>query len=308
MLYLMTLLQHTGTGNQQVAEASAETADAQSLRKSKEMSWWVLGGISVLALLVYAPTVLWLWDRWTLSVWQHGHGLLVPPVVGYLVWKELKQLRDVPASASAWGFAILVPALALHVLDTGMHTQLLSAASLFLTLPGFSLLFLGTRRTKAILFPLAFLFLTLPIPLAATGSLNLALRKLTTAGAAEVIPRLGIPLFVEKTTLHLPNGSMEVADACSGFSTLYASLAIAGLMAYSCPDPRRRILVLLAAGPIAIAANIIRIVLLAVLVSWQGMGILGTRWHVVSGLFTFVLALPMIIWLGHAPDRPEGIK
>jgi exosortase len=269
------------------------------------MSWWVLGGVGVLAALVYAPTVGWLWDRWTLSVWQHGHGLLIPPVVGYLVWKELKQLRNLPASSNASGFMILVPALAMHALDTGMHTQLLSAASLFLALPGFSLLFLGTRRTKAIVFPLVLLFATLPIPLSAAEPLNLALRKATVAGVAQIIPRLGMPLFVEGTTLHLPEGPMAVADACSGFSALYASLTVACLMAYMCPDWRRRILVLLAAGPIAIGANILRVVLLVLLVSWQGMQILGTQWHVISGLFTFALALPIIIWLGHVPDRSE---
>jgi hypothetical protein len=26
--------------------------------------------------LLFAPTVAWLFDRWTMSVWQHAHGLL----------------------------------------------------------------------------------------------------------------------------------------------------------------------------------------------------------------------------------------
>ena len=51
-----------------------------------------------------------------------------------------------PASSSPWGFASLVPALALQVIDTGMHTELLSAIALVLALPGLSLLFLGVAR------------------------------------------------------------------------------------------------------------------------------------------------------------------
>jgi hypothetical protein len=39
----------------------------------------VIGAIELTVL--YAPTLVWLWERWTLSVWHHAHGLLIPPVV-----------------------------------------------------------------------------------------------------------------------------------------------------------------------------------------------------------------------------------
>ena len=42
----------------------------------------VVGTIELAVL--YAPTLVWLWERWTLSVWHHAHGLLIPPVVGLL--------------------------------------------------------------------------------------------------------------------------------------------------------------------------------------------------------------------------------
>jgi len=269
---------------------------------------WMLWLVGAQLAFLYAPTVVWLWERWTLSVWHHAHGLLILPVVGYLIREELKKRVYPPANGNAWGFAILIPAVFLHMLDTGMHTQLLSAVSLVMALPGLSLLFLGRERTKAILFPLIFLAFTLPIPLAFTESLHLVLRQIATVASAQVIPWLGIPLYVEGTTLHIPKGTLQVADACSGFSTLYAALAIACLTAYMCPDPRRRILVLLLAAPIAIGANIIRVVLLVLLVAWQGIDILGTSWHTISGLFTFALALPIIFWIGMAPAGAGSTK
>ncbi len=261
------------------------------------MIWIVVA----LAIAVYAPTVVWLWERWTLSVWHHAHGLLILPVIGYLVWRELRDLRNQRRDASAWGFAILVIALVLQVLDAGMHTQLLSAVSLFLALPGLSLLFLGTERTKAILFPLVFLFFTLPIPLVLTEPLHMFLRQIATAASAFIVPKLGIPVYVDGTTLHIPNGALQVADACSGFSTLYASLAIACLTAYMCRDWRRRILVLLVAAPVAVAANIVRVVLLVLSVHWYGIDVLNTSWHTISGLLTFAIALPIIFWFGNEP-------
>jgi exosortase len=264
--------------------------------------------VAPLLVVLYMPTVLWLWDRWTLSVWHNAHGFLIFLVIIYLVSKELRRLKDLPVSSSAWGFLILVPALALHALDAGMHTQILSAIALVLTLPGLALLFLGVPRTKAIGFPLVFMFFTLPIPLALTEHLHLVLRKIATLGTAYVVPKLGVPLYVEGTTLHIPRGILQVADACSGFSTLYAAVAVACLVAYTCPDPRRRVLTLLAAVPLAIGANIIRVILLVLLVQWQGLGILGTSWHTTSGLFTFALALPVIFWIGNVPAKEKDDK
>ena len=189
--------------------------------------WLVLAGM----LAVFGPTLVWLWGRWTLSVWHNAHGLLLVPVVAYFVREELLALRHVPRSSNAWGFAILLPALALHALDTGMHTELLSAGALVLALPGLALLLLGTERAKAIAVPLLFLVLALPIPLSFTERIHLVLRHIATGATAWVVPMLGVPVYVEGTTLNTAHGALEVADACSGFSTLYAAVAVALLTA-----------------------------------------------------------------------------
>jgi exosortase len=282
--------------------APAATAD-DLVGSSWRQAILVLAGMELLVL--YGPTLLWLWDRWTLSVWHHAHGLLIPPVVGYFVYQELRVHRHLPAAATAWGFAIVVPALALRAFDAGMHTELLSAASLVLLLPGLSLLTLGWARTRAILFPLAFLAFALPIPLVLTEQLHWQLRLIATAGTSAIVPMFGIPLYVEGTTLHLAQGTLQVADACSGFSTLYAALAVACLTAYATPGTGRRVLVILAAAPLAILANLIRVVGLVLLVVWQGDWILDTFVHPLSGMMTFALALPVIFWLGGTGSPQE---
>ena len=43
------------------------------------LPWLVAVGLVAL----FAPTVMWLWERWTLSVWHNAHGLLLVPVVAY---------------------------------------------------------------------------------------------------------------------------------------------------------------------------------------------------------------------------------
>jgi exosortase len=119
-----------------------------------------------------------------------------------------------------------------------------------------------------------------------------------TAATSTVVPWFGIPVFVEGTTLHMATGVVEVADACSGFSTLYAAIAVAALTAYSTPSTARRVLVVASAVPLAIGANLLRVIFLVLLVVWQGDAILDTFIHPLSGMATFALALPIIFWLG----------
>lgn len=288
-----------------LVESDRESPTAPRAAAGTALQRLALWAVLIQLAVVYAPTVAWLFDRWTLSVWHHAHGLLIPPLVAYFVYQELDRVRALPPGASAWGFAFLVPALAMHVADMGMHTQLLSAISLVLILPGLALLFLGRARTLAIAFPLAFSAFMLPIPLSMTEGLHLALREVATVATAAFVPLLGIGVYAEGTTLHLADQTLFVGDGCSGFSTLYASLAVAALTAYSCSSWRRRVLVLGLAAPVAVAANIVRVVLLVVLVHWRGEDVLGTWLHPGSGMLTFALALPVIFWLGTASERRE---
>ena len=264
----------------------------------------LVAGIVVLLALVYGPTAAWLVDRWTMSIWHNAHGALVLPVALWLMWQELKPTWRLGPASSAAGWFFVVPALLLHILDQGMQTQLLSAVSFVLLLPGLSLLFLGAARTRRIAFPLLFVALMLPIPLAVTERLHLVLRQIAAHACEVLVPMLGIPVMRVETTLHTPNASLLVADACSGFSTLYAAGAVALLTMYLSASNVRRALVGILFAPIAIVVNVVRVALLVVLVYWQGTDVLATSLHELSGIVTFLIALPVIFWIG-GPARPS---
>ena len=276
-------------------ETTATAARPEVLSTAERV---LLAAVGVLLVLLYTPTVVWLFDRWTMSVWHNAHGLLIPPAVAWFAWQELRPLRSRPRQSSPWGAVFLLPALAMHVLDTGMHTQILSAASIVLAVPGLSLLFLGVERTKAIAFPLALLAFMLPVPLALTERIHLLLREMATVATGHIMPALGISVYYEGTSVYLREGHLFVGDGCSGFSTLYASCAVAAMVAHACDTWRGRLLVLVSAVPLAIAANIVRIVLLVAVVRFMGMPALDTWIHPASGMLTFAIALPAILWLG----------
>ena len=281
-------------------------ADPTMANGNQQRRGWLVWLFAALFLAVYGPTMAWLWHRWTLSVWYNGHGLLIAGVVAWLVWQELRRFSGPTDDVTPWGFALVVPALILHMLDTGIQSRLLSAFSLVLSLPGLSLLLLGKARTRAIIFPLLILFLTLPIPLVFTEQIHLVLRHVTTAGTVWLLRLFGFPVFVQGTLLETPNGSLLVADACSGFSTVYATVTVAVLTAYAARSRWRRMAVLLAAVPLAIAVNVVRVVVLVLLVDWYGLDVLHTSAHQLSGLATFVIALPIIFWIGWEKDAGEG--
>ena len=284
--------------------------DNKCLKKDnyiKIQSQWLLGIIGVLLLILFMPTLLWLWSRWTMSVWQNGHGILVFALVIYLIYRELQKLNDIPSSSNPWGFIILIPSLLLYMLDTGINTQLLSSFAMISSFVGLSLLFLGVLKTKAILFPLLTMVLTLPIPLVFTEAIHLMLRHIATKSVAYILSEMGIPVFTSGTLLEIEGGSLMVADACSGFATLYAAITIAILTAYFCTSTARRIILLLIAAPLAIGVNIIRVLVLALLVNYYGLNILATSAHELSGLLTFMVALPILFIIGKNPDTHKII-
>jgi exosortase/archaeosortase family protein len=59
------------------------------------------------------------------------------------------------------------------------------------------------------------------------------------------------------------------------------------------------------AAPIAIASNILRVVILVMLVLWRGQEVLETPLHPLSGMMTFALSLPIIFWLGGPPAEAK---
>lgn len=286
--------------------ALTETPNAVVERRGARMQTALVALVAAELLILFAPVVQWLYGRWTLSVWHHAHGLLIPPVVAWFCYEELRRFRGQPVDGSAWGFALLVPALALHAADTTMHTQLLSAIALVLALPGLSMLLLGVPRTRAILFPLAFSAFALPIPLSLTESLHLALRQIATKGVVTLLPLLDVAFYSEGTTIYLTNATVQIADACSGFSTLYASLAVACLLGYNASTWKRAVVTLLAAVPVALGANILRVLLLVALVAWRGEGILETWVHPASGMMTFAIALPALFWIAQSGVPQKG--
>src|SRR5204862_2561020 len=110
---------------------------------------------------------------------------------------------------------------------------------------------------------------------------------------------VGIHVLREAYFLHLPNIILEVADACSGVGSVFALIAVAGVHAYLLPiRPSLRLLLIVSAAPFAIMANLVRMMITAILAYFLGPIVFQTTMHAVSGSLTFLLGLALLIASG----------
>ncbi len=263
---------------------------------------WIWLGLLVLA---FAPTIAWLFDRWTLNIYYNGHGIFVPLVVAYLVRENLKRNPIAEPDSSPWGFLFLGAGLAMLAADTAIRTDLLAAAGMVVCLPGISLLLLGARRTRSLAFPLILSAFMVPVPSGAITMLHLLLRHISAFGAVHLVEWYGIPVMRDGTTLFMSAAVVEVADACSGVSTLYASVLLGLILAYLSNSLGRRVLLLTASVVLAVVTNTIRVAILVLIVHYYGVDPLKTPLHEVSGMITFALVLLALFGLA-GRSRPRA--
>lgn len=282
----------------------SETADVAQDRGSAVP----LALLAVLVLAAYLPSVGWLVERWSMGVWYHSHGFLVPPLVIWLAWGALRDRDFAPPRASAWGFAFLAPAMLLLAVDAVLRFEIVAAVSLVVALPGLSLLLLGRERTKAIWFPLAFLGFAIPIPLVVARRIFMVLRRIAAVGTEHGLRLMGFDVVREGTLVRFDQHAIAISDPCSGFSTLLALTMFAALLAHtSLRRGWKIVLLLLLAFPIAAFANVLRCIALALLVGVYGDGILDTWVHPGTGIAAFLVALPLLLLaVDLLGDRKEG--
>ncbi len=251
----------------------------------------VLWLAAALWIALFWPTMRWLWHYWTASVWINNHGIFMPAVIGFLAHRVLKDAPDTASEGSALGFLWLIPALALAAIDAALRTGYLGVLGLIASLPGLALLVLGAGRTRRLAVPLALGLLMVPIP--TVIATDIGLRQLTASGVGPLLHALGISAFRQGTVIQLAGvgNTFVVANACSGVSTLYASLAVSIVLACYARSHLRRVTLLLAAAPLAIGANIVRVLALMLMSSGIGKWIMESPLHPATGVAVFAVVL-----------------
>jgi exosortase len=184
----------------------------------------------------------------------------------------------------------------------------LSRASLLLLIAGLVVFFLGWQYFRAVLFPWAFLILMIPIPSIVFNQITFPLQLLASKLASAVLPIAGVPVLREGNVIGLPLMQLEVAEACSGIRSLLSLATLTIIYGYLMESQVWiRVLLALAAVPIAVAANSLRIVGTGLLVQYWDPERAEGFFHLFSGWLIFVMSLAMLFVL-HKLLRAAFVK
>jgi len=278
----------------------AELAQAVSLSKSisrptsPRLKLWEGLVLAGLAAWLYAPILSRLVGQWWTDP-NFSHGFFVPAFSFYVLWQNRARLQQIEPAPSLWGLPLIVFSVGVLVLGVFGVELFLSRISLLLLITGMVIFFLGWGMLRAVLFPLLFLVLMVPIPAIVFNHITFPLQILASKLSAWLLPLVGVPVFREGNVINLPAMPLEVADACSGIHSLLSLTTLAIMYGYLL-EKRISIRVVLAVAsiPIAVAANALRIVGTGLLVQYWDADKAQGFFHEFSGWLIFVCSLLLL--------------
>ena len=279
-------------------------------RPLRESAAWRWAPVVLGLLAAYLPTYF---DQ-ARTAWRTdelAHGPLIALAVAWLIWRNRDAVfRAAPQPRPIPGAALFAAGLALYVLGRSQQIALLEVGSQIPVAAGLLLVFFGTRALRSAAFALGFLVFMLPLP----GVLLEAVQTLLKAQVSELTEHIlyagGLPVARRGVLLTVGQYHLLMADACSGLHSMI-SLAALGVLFVHLTGRASRVhnaLLLASILPIAFAANVARVLVLALLTyrfgDQAGQGYL----HAGSGFLLFAVALGAMMAIDALLARALGAR
>ncbi len=280
--------------------SSAPPAPETKEPTSAWLDWPTLAllAASVGALTLVAWTVL---KQWTSAYFEpnsfYVYGPAIPLLVAVMLWHRRDVLRGVPKAPSYAVLPLLLVSLGVMLL--GIKHEIVAVASLGLLCSVWSgvWLLLGGRFFRAAWFPLLFLAWMSPLPGPLLHEATFGSQQLSTELTDRFLHVLQFPTNLHGNVITLDSFSLFVEEPCSGFMLLLTLLVIASAFAWLADGgpPVRRLWLFALTLPLAIADNVFRLTLLAIVGDSFG----ARAEHVIhdpSGLAVVGLGLLLLFW------------
>lgn len=257
------------------------------------------GGTALVTALLVA--IYWIPIQQMVTIWglpdsYYSHGYLIVPISLYLVWRKRAVLSDTPIRHSWLGYPLIFLSVFLLIAGAFFGFSVFEHFSLPLMIAGVLLALLGTGWMAHLWFPVLFLYFMVPIPPSITQSVALALKLTATSGAVFLARLMTLPMIHDGSFVLFGNDKLLIGNVCGGLRSLISMLALGLLMAYfSRCRWWARLLIVGLAGPIAIASNVFRILLLCIVAYFWGSQSAVGLVHDVSGFLMFGLAFALFI-------------
>ena len=158
----------------------------------------------------------------------YAHGFLIVPIVVVLIWSRRRELATIVPSPDQLGFVLLAGAGLAWIAAAAGNAQVVQQLALVAMIPAAVIAIAGRRVARALAFPLAFLFLGVPMG----ESLIPGLMDWTADFTVAALRLTGIPVYREGTFFTIPSGNWSVVEGCSGLRYVIASVTAGCLYAY----------------------------------------------------------------------------
>lgn len=266
---------------------------------AKENKIFIAFFVAVLCFVFWKPFnyMIYEWKERLYS--SYTPGPFVPVVSGYIIWLKRHELKKMILAPTNLGYVVIVFFLILHLISQMGDLQRISILAFIGMLCGFSLLFWGKNITKMLLFPICFLVFMVPLEFLDT-LVGVRLRIIASQWAAIILELIGFQILRIGTQIDMIGiFSFDVAAPCSGLKSLVSLTALGIAFAYLSQKVFwKRLVLIVSAIPIAILANVFRVVMIGLIATSFGKETAMGFFHSFSGFFLFTFALLALTGIG----------
>lgn len=246
--------------------------------------------VGVTALVV--PTIVTLGKtHWSTENGAHGPLLFASAV--WLFWRERQKVEWRPGSVSSAWLLLLVPLLLTYVAGRSLDMVGTEAAALYLILVLLGFFYWGPATMRRMWFAVLYTGFLIKPPEGMVADFTSPLKIWLSEIAVSLLHTAGYPVGNSGVLIQIAQYELLVKQACAGLGSLVTLLAI-GLLTVHLMKPRgwhRKAILIASIIPIAIAANLLRILILVLLTYHAGDSVAQGFAHDLAGLFTFSLSL-----------------
>jgi exosortase D (VPLPA-CTERM-specific) len=266
------------------------------LRAGPPLGLYTLFAIAAAAaVLPFAHVLGDLYNIWNLKP-EYSHGIIIPVLSAFLIWRQREQLRGLPFTGSWTGVVLIVLGLVMRFIgaSTTMHT--FEHYAFLLVLYGLVLALTGPAIFRRLWVPLIMLVFAVPLPSFFNNSLSLHLQLMSSALGVWVIRAAGVSVLLEGNIIDLGNYQLEVAEACSGLRYLFPLMTLSFIVAYMFRGPFwKRTVIFLSSIPITIVMNSLRIGFIGITVERWGTSMAEGALHDFEGWLVFMLSTGAVL-------------
>ena len=250
---------------------------------------------AVAAIAPFAHVLGDLYNIWNLKP-EYSHGVIIPLLSAFLIWRQRDLLRSLPFTGSWTGLALIAIGLVLRFIGaaTTMHT--FEHYAFLFVLYGLVLSLTGPVIFRRLWMPLIILIFAVPLPSFFNNSLSLHLQLLSSELGVWVIRAAGISVLLEGNIIDLGSYQLEVAEACSGLRYLLPLMTLSFIIAYLFRGSLwKRAVVFLSSIPITVIMNSLRIGFIGITVEHWGPGMAEGALHDFEGWLVFMLSTAAVV-------------